>query len=72
MAEIAISICTEDHRRSLAMSIQASMGPRKAGGIHTLPFVESEIGEGPLLPERDSMSYFINISVMNGRVGIRV
>jgi len=55
MAEILISIRME--RRSRAASIRVSMGAKTAGGTHSSPFVGTELGEGPLLPEMESMSY---------------
>jgi hypothetical protein len=71
MAEIHISICMESHRGSLPASVRVSVGVRKAGETRASTFAETEIGKGPLLPEKNSMSCPIDISVMNIRAGVR-
>ena len=57
MTEIAISLRTASDQRSLTARIRVSWG---TPGIHeTQPpqLVESEIGDGPLLPDSRAVSY---------------
>ncbi|MGH8208183.1 MAG: hypothetical protein ACREU6_01045 [Steroidobacteraceae bacterium] len=51
MTEIAISIRTENDRRSLTASIRVSAGGPAASAAAVNQPVEQQLGVGPLLPE---------------------